>query len=123
MGINEIYVNNCQGKIRMVDIMDNFMARLYNQTEEANIIHMMLFGSYVRGTQTEDSDIDLCIVFDEKSVDEMNLNILVDTIADQLLDQYGVIIHALCFRNAYYEKNKNNSLLFLDIKKEGLWLK
>lgn len=46
-------------------VINNAIAYTNTALQHYNIISVWLFGSYVRGTATEDSDIDIALVFDK----------------------------------------------------------
>ncbi len=63
--------NNAKGKINkeIADIVDKYIAIV---TENYNVVAIILFGSYAKGTQTEDSDIDIAIITDDIKTDKFD---------------------------------------------------
>lgn len=63
--------NNVKGKINkeIADIVDKYIAIV---TENYNVVAIILFGSYAKGTQTEDSDIDIAIITDDIKTDKFD---------------------------------------------------
>ncbi len=116
----DILVRNSYGTFLLEDIINDFKDRLFATIDRDVIKSMTLFGSYAKGTQTEESDIDICMIYDPSKVSESIINRDVDHVADDLLGQYGVIIHALCFDEPYFSANRKSSLLFEDVEKEGI---
>lgn len=118
--MEDIVVRTSYGAFFMVDIIKGFKKRLQGRIDNDVVINMNLFGSYVRNSAGDDSDIDICIIYDEDKISELNINLIVDDISDELLGEYGVIIHALCFTHSYYNANSGSSRLFKDIAREGI---
>ena len=71
--------NNVKGKINkeIADIVDKYIAIL---KENYNVVAIILFGSYAKGTEQEDSDIDIAVITDDIKTDkfdeEVNLTLL-----------------------------------------------
>jgi len=63
--------NNVKGEIskEIADIVDKYIAIV---TENYNVVAIILFGSYAKGTQTEDSDIDIAIITDDIKTDKFD---------------------------------------------------
>lgn len=116
----KISVKNEYGEFRLQTIIDEFKKRIYAEMDADCVKFLRLFGSYASDRQRMDSDIDLCLVFDEDRIGELRINLTVDKASDELLDQYGVIVHCLCFRSQYYFENEQRSLLFRDVENEGI---
>ena len=70
------------------------------------------------GTQT------MCLIWQRRKSAYVSTGhiwrIIVDDISDELLGEYGLIIHALCFPRSYYNANSGSSRLFKDIEREGI---
>lgn len=118
--MNDIVVRSSYGAFSMADVIKSFKERLQGRIDNDIIVNMNLFGSYARNSAGDDSDIDICIIYDEHKISELNINLVVDEISDELLGEYGVIIHALCFPRSYYNANSGSSRLFKDIAREGV---
>ncbi len=116
----DILVRNSYGTFLLEDIINDFKDRLYATIDRDVIKSMTLFGSYAKGTQTEESDIDICMIFDDQKMSETDINLRVGDVSNDMIDLYGVDIAALCFKEEYYINNRNTSLLFQDIEKEGI---
>lgn len=123
MELKEIYINNDYGKFCLANIIPELKSRILNEFSNYGqpiMLSFTLFGSYCRNEQTDESDIDLCLIYNHKNISELNINLIVDKIADDFLDKYGIIFNILCFPDTYYQKNKNTSRLFKDIEREGI---
>lgn len=103
----------------MVEIKDIITARL--KASPINIISAAIYGSWARGTDTEDSDIDILLVSDElafkkhrrgKEVAQMKGCLSLGTPTDILF-----LTSDECISNF-----KNHNPLFLDIAAEGIIL-
>ncbi len=118
--MNDIVVRSSYGTFSMADVIKDYKNRLQDRIDNDIIVNMNLFGSYARNSAGDDSDVDICIIYDEQKISELDINIIVDEISDELLGEYGVIIHALCFPQSYYIANSGSSRLFKDIAREGV---
>lgn len=78
---------------------------------------VILFGSWVRGEATEESDIDLIIILEGKVIPGKEIDRLIDIITDINL-KHGVLISV----NPISEKDYSatNSPLLLNVRKEGM---
>lgn len=62
--------NNVKGiNTEIADIVDKYIAIV---KENYNVVAIILFGSYVKGTETKDSDIDIAVVTDDIKTDKFN---------------------------------------------------
>jgi predicted nucleotidyltransferase len=83
----------------------------------AGIKKVILYGSYVRGEATKDSDIDLLVLVEE-SLDLFEVReSLSDLLFDILLDE-GELVSVIVIPESLYENY--NSPFMLDVRKEGL---
>lgn len=89
------------------------LKELYNE----NLIDIVLYGSYARSEQNENSDIDLLIIL--KQVDSVGKEIdrIVDATYDIALD-YNTVISVIPISYDDYQSIK--SPLLMNIKKEGI---
>ena len=104
----------------MKDVILELKKTVLNNLPLDTMLFLVLFGSYCRNEQTDESDIDLCLIYNHNNISEININLIVDKIADDFLDKYGAVFNILCFPDTYYEQNKNTSRLFKDIEREGI---
>jgi len=78
---------------------------------------VILYGSYVRGESTQNSDIDILVLVD-KSLNPFEVRkSLSDLLFDILLDE-GELISVIAIPESMYENY--NSPFMLNVKKEGL---
>lgn len=118
----KIIVKNNKGVFLLQNITKELKETIIEKVGPNIVIYFYLFGSYARNEQTNDSDLDICLVYDETKISELNINLIVDEISENLLDRYGIIINVLCFTDTFYIKNEKTSKLFNNIKREGIHL-
>ena len=81
---------------------------------------MILYGSYARGDNTDESDIDVMLIVDISPDDELNSAIqLSDSVVDLNLE-FDVVLSPLVESKEKYEKYKNINPLFANVEKEGI---
>ena len=81
---------------------------------------MILYGSYARGTNNEESDIDVMLIVDIPIEDELaSAMLLADAVVDLNLE-FDVVISPLVESREKYEKYKNVNPLFINVKREGV---
>lgn len=119
ISLEQIKIHNEKGDFLMITLLQELKTILTSELP-STILLSFLFGSYVRQEATKDSDVDICLIYDESKISEMDINLIVDAISNDLMEKYGVLVNILCFRNSYYEENKEISPLFQNIKKEGV---
>ena len=104
--------------------MDEKIKSLINRIKEhltkmygAGIKKVILYGSYVRGEATADSDIDLLVLVGE-SLDPFEVReSLSDLLFDIILDE-GELVSVIVVPERLYENY--NSPFMLNVRKEGL---
>jgi len=106
---------------RIKKIYHNLVSNLLTIFQD-NLKEVILFGSYARGEESEDSDLDIIAIVDlspEKLKDyrEEILKIQLD-----ILNQWDLVASILLQSEKEYQKYKNVLLLFYNIKKEGVKL-
>jgi len=82
----------------------------------AGIKKVILYGSYVRGEATKDSDIDLLVLGESLDLFEVRES-LSDLLFDILLDE-GELVSVIVVPESLYENY--NSPFMLNVRKEGL---
>jgi predicted nucleotidyltransferase len=118
---DNLVCKTCYGDFPAADILKDFQERI--PEEYANAIRSMtLFGSYARNEQTEDSDMDICIIYDGSRIDGNQFSLVLGGISFDLLGVYGIDLEPLCFSSEYYEAHGKSSPLFLNIQREGIRL-
>lgn len=105
--------------------MDERIKQLVNQIKEhllktygEKIKQVILYGSYVRGLATKDSDIDLLVVVDDSLNPSEVRKSLSDIIFDILLEK-GELISVIVVPEHFF-KNYNSPFL-LNVKEEGIF--
>lgn len=81
---------------------------------------VILYGSYARGTQSAESDVDLALILKKGHTEEMH-NRLVDAVVDAELAN-DVVISTISIDKDDYNKRHNISPLYKNISKEGIIL-
>ena len=88
------------------------MTQAYQAVYGANVVKIILYGSYARGDYQKDSDIDIvAIVQGDKSVWD---------ISSDLELEYGTIVSPTVIPFAEYEKYKNDLPYYRNIESEGV---
>ena len=104
--------------------MDEKIKQLINRIKEHliriygdKIKKVILYGSFVRGEATQDSDIDLLVLTDQSLNPFEVRDSLSDILFDILLDE-GELISVIAIPENLYENY--NSPFMLNVRKEGL---
>jgi len=104
--------------------MDKRINQLVNQLKEhlikiygEKIKHVILYGSYVRGEATRDSDIDVLVVVDDSLNPFEVRNSLSDLLFDILLEE-GELFSVIAVPEHFFENY--NSPFILNVKGEGV---
>ena len=99
--------------------LENILAELKKQLQEKlgkKFAALVLYGSYARGEETEESDIDLLLLVSEELTQEEK--ILVDEIVSQLSLKYDVVLSCVDYPLKVYESY--NTPFLLNVKEEGI---
>ena len=104
--------------------MDQRIKRLINQIK-AHLVNVygegikkvILYGSYVRGETTRDSDIDLLVLVDQSLNPFEVRESLSDLLFDMLLEE-GELVSVIVVPEDFFESY--NSPFMLNVKKEGV---
>lgn len=78
---------------------------------------IILYGSYARGDNSADSDIDLLVVIDDADVRKYN-----DTLSEiemKIFYRYGLLISFIQEEQSFYELHKNSLPFFRNVIEEG----
>jgi predicted nucleotidyltransferase len=104
--------------------MDERIRRLINQIKEhlmkmygGTIKKVILYGSYVRGEETRDSDIDILVLVDQSLNPFEVRESLSDLLFDILLEE-GELVSVIAVPEDFFENY--NSPFMLNVKKEGV---
>lgn len=85
-----------------------------------SIQDVILFGSYARHEENDDSDIDVMLLIDLPREQLPNYRRQVAQIAAELLYEYGVVVSPLLESESFFERNCVDYPLFKNIVKEGI---
>lgn len=103
--------------------LDNILkkvAALYREVYGDKIVRILLYGSYARGTASEDSDIDIvALVNGEREQLQQDIKKIWDITSDMELD-YGVILSPTVIPYNEFEKYKRDIPYYRNIDKEGI---
>lgn len=84
------------------------------------LLKIVLYGSYARGTQTHDSDVDIAVIVRNKPSTEIT-NAMIDCVASYELE-CGKVLSVIDINAGNYEKWKNILPFYRNIEKEGILL-
>lgn len=96
------------------------MAQAYQAVYGANVVKIILYGSYARGDYQKESDIDIvAIVQGDREKLQQGLKSVWDISSDLELE-YGAIISPTVIPFAEYEQYKNDLPYYRNIENEGV---
>lgn len=96
------------------------VAKAYQTVYGDSIVKIVLYGSYARGDNQTDSDIDIAaIVKGERAILQNGLKSVWD-ISSELELMYGTIVSPTVIPYAEYEKYKNDLPYYRNIEREGV---
>lgn len=90
---------------------------LLEKTYGSGIKSVILYGSQVRGTATEDSDVDLLVVADDSLKPDEVRRSLSDLLLDILLDE-GELVSVVVLPDSFYKSY--NSPFLLNVREQGV---
>lgn len=99
--------------------VENIAGKIVNRLKPLNPVKIILFGSYANGTQTKNSDIDICIV-----KENFSSRIYEKRKARELLKDIRIAKDILISTTSEYDfYKKEYGSVFMDIDKKGklLW--
>ena len=76
ISLEQIKIHNEKGDFLMITLLQELKTILTNKIP-STILLSFLFGSYVRQEATKDSDVDICLIYDESKISEMDINLIV----------------------------------------------
>lgn len=97
-------------------IIENFASELKARLDE-KILGIYLFGSVAKGTSTEESDIDILIIY--RDVDERGVLEVASEISFKYACQYGKTIEAIPMSEKEFEESKGFSPFLWEVLKYG----
>ena len=99
--------------------MSKDMRKIYGD----NLSEIVLYGSYARGTETPESDVDIVLFLNVTASDKEH-DSMTDTVVDYELEQ-GKTLSVITVEIDHYKKNKDYLPFYRNIQKEGvvLWKK
>ena len=86
----------------------------------SNLEKIVLYGSYARGEQTEESDVDVALVLREKET-EMQYDAMIGLVVDYELE-HGIVLSTVSTEAAEYAKWRRVLPFYKNIEKEGIIL-
>ena len=101
------------------------MKALHSMCDEINTIYgdsidkIVLYGSYARGEQTDESDVDIAVIL--KDDDDKRHDMMTDVIVDYELDQ-NVTLSVITLDSAHYKQWKRLLPFYTNVEKEGIVL-
>ena len=110
------FTRHCDMDEKVKSLIDEIKAHLIKMYGE-KIKKVILYGSYVRGDATRDSDIDILVLVDESLNPFEVRESLSDLLFDILLDE-GELVSVIAVPEHFYESY--NSPFMLNVRKEGL---
>jgi len=85
-----------------------------------NLIEQYIFGSQVKNTNVEDSDIDILLIVSKVSIE---IKKQISALASEYSLNYNIIISPVIKEKSIWEKNKKyNTLFYTEVKQFGVAL-
>ena len=104
--------------------MNEKITQVVNQVKEYlikkygdKIREIILFGSYVKGEATKDSDIDILVLIDD-SIDLFEMRRSLSDLLFDILLEYGELVSVVVLPERFFENY--NYPFMLNVKREGL---
>lgn len=110
-------VKTCIGDIKLSNLLKEIKKDI-KLSFKNNVKELKLFGSYARGNYSNDSDIDIYMLYDESTTEDIDDKISEISVEYQI--KYGIMINIYDMSINYYNKFKNISPLIKNIEKEGV---
>lgn len=83
-------------------------------------IDIILFGSYARNEETDESDIDVIYLVDASKATISDRNWQIGEAAADLIMEYGVVISPIVENREYFQRNADVLPFFANIRREGV---
>ena len=105
--------------MKALALMSKDMRKIYGD----NLSEIVLYGSYARGTETPESDVDI-VLFLNATASEKEHDSMTDTVVDYELEQ-GKTLSVITVEVDHYKESKDYLPFYRNIQKEGvvLWKK
>jgi len=98
---------------QLVNNIKEYLIKMYGE----KIKQVILYGSYVRGESTKDSDVDILVLVDESLNPSEVRKVLSDLLFDILLEE-GELVSVIVVHEYFFENY--NSPFMLNVRKEGV---
>jgi len=83
-----------------------------------DLAELILFGSYARGDQHEESDVDFAVVFRDQHRDSFDDGVKTTKLASRLSLKYGLMVSPL---TTNFQKKQSSMMgVYQEIRKEGI---
>ncbi len=105
------------------NVLNEVLTKLRKEAETVfgeNLREMILYGSYARGDNTNESDIDVMFIVDIPVEAEIENSLLLTDVVFDLNLEFDVVISPLVESRIKYEKYKNINPLFIAVEREGV---
>lgn len=118
--------HNWRERVKLNSRHPNMMKRLSEMCAELSDIYLdnmseiVLYGSYARGQETDESDVDIAIVLKEVLTEEQH-NKMTDIVVDYELN-LGKTLSVISIELDHYKKWKKDSPFYKNVEKEGIVL-
>jgi predicted nucleotidyltransferase len=115
--VKNYIVETCIGNIELSILLQKVKKDVYSLLKNS-VKQLTLYGSYARGDYSNDSDIDIYLLYDETTI--TNIDDLISEISVDYQLKYGIMINIYDMSISYYNKYKNISPLIKNIEREGV---
>ncbi len=101
---------------RVIDTMTQRMKELFPE----GMLEVILYGSYARNDETDESDVDLMYLVDSPREVISARNWQVGEAAADLVMEYGILVSPVVENRDYYLRNRELLPFFANIQREGV---
>lgn len=115
--INKCIVETCTGNFKLLDLLQEVKQDILSLLKDS-VIQLKLYGFYVRGDYSSDSDIDVFLLYDETSL--KNVDDLISEISVKYQLKYEIMVNIYNISSGYYNKYKDILPLIRNIEQEGV---
>lgn len=110
-------IKTCLGNFELAMLLNEVKRDIILLLKDS-VKQLKLYGSYARGDHSNDSDIDIFLVYDETRI--KNIDDLISEISVEYQLKYGIMINIYDMSISYYNKYKNISPLIKNVEREGV---